>query len=207
MRYRGHEHHHESGLTSDIFDSTSYHDLLQSKVKVNGEELPFYFFSNPRDIALGLSTDGFAPFKKRKQTTWPIILFNYNLPPDVWIHMGNIIDLGTIPGPKKPKDANSFLFPAVQELSQLEQGVVAFESLSDSLFVMRAYLIRVFGDIPTVSMLMRMKGHNGTSPCCMCKIVGIRAVGEKTLYVPLDCQNLKCTSSEPTHYDPAALPL
>jgi Transposase family tnp2 len=101
--------------------------------------------------------------------------------------MGNIIDLGTIPGPKKPKDADSFLFLVVQKLSQLEQGVVAFDSLLDSLFVMCAYLIRVFGDIPAVSMLMRMKGHNGTPPCHMCKIMGIRAVREKTLYVPLDC--------------------
>jgi hypothetical protein len=121
--------------------------------------------------------------------------------------MGNIIDLGTTPGPKKPKDADSFLFLVVQELSQLEQGVVAFDSLSDSLFVMCTYLICVFGDIPAVSMLMHMKGHNSTSPCCMCKIMDIRAAGEKTLYVPLDHHNLECTSSEPTHYAAAALPL
>jgi len=119
MRYHAHEHHHTPGCMTDIFDSTSYCDLLNSKVAVDSKELPFCFFSDTRDITLGLSIDGFAPFKKQKQTTWPIILFNYNLPPDVWIHSGNIIDLGTMPGPKKPKDADSYLFPAVQELMQL----------------------------------------------------------------------------------------
>jgi Transposase family tnp2 len=209
MRYRAHEHYHTPGRMTDIFDSTSYRDLLNSKVTVDGKELPFCFFSDTRDIALGLSTDGFAPFKKRKQTTWPIILFNYNLPPDIRIHSGNIIDLGTMPGPKKPKDADSYLFPAVQELMQLEQGVTAFDTLSESLFVMRAYLIRVFGDIPAMSMLMRMKGHNGTCPCRMCDIIGIRAPGDKTLYVPLDRRNLGIdgTPAEHIRYDPTALPL
>jgi hypothetical protein len=100
-------------------------------------------------------------------------------------------------------------FPAVQELAQLEQGVTAFDSLLDSLFVMHAYLLRVFGDILAISMLMRMKGHNGTCPCRMCNITGIRAPGEKTLYVPLDHHNLVTAGApaEPTQYDPAALPL
>ena len=207
MRYRAHEHRHTPGMTSDIFDSTLYRDLLSTKVTTDGKDLPFYFFSDPRDIALGLSTDGFAPFKKRKQTTWPIILFNYNLPPDIRMHGRNVIDLGTIPGPKKPKDADSYLFPAVQELKQLEEGVVAYDSLADALFLMRAYLIRVFGDIPAVSMLMRMKGHNGTCPCRMCNIIGIRAPGDKTLYVPLDRRNLGADGVEPTQYNAAALPL
>ena len=80
---------------------------------IDNEELPHYFFSDARDIALGLSTDGFAPFKRKKQTKWPIILINYNLPPNVQSQIRNIILLGTIPGPKKPKDAVSYLFPTV----------------------------------------------------------------------------------------------
>ena len=40
------------------------------------------YFSGPRDIALGLSTDGFAPFKRHKSTAWPLVLFNYNLSPE-----------------------------------------------------------------------------------------------------------------------------
>jgi len=38
-----------------------------------------------------------------------LIIFNYNLPPDVRFHINNILALGVIPGPKKPIDADSFL--------------------------------------------------------------------------------------------------
>jgi hypothetical protein len=210
MRYRADEHEHIPGKTSDVFDSSDYRKLLGKNVTIDTETLPHYFFSDARDIAFGLSTDGFAPFKRRKQTTWPIILINYNLPPDVRSQIGNIIPLGTMPGPKKPKDADSYLFPAVQELLELERGVVAFDSLSDSLFTMHAYLIRVFGDIPAISMIMRMKGHNGTCPCRMCNITGVHAPGTKTLYVPLDRHCLypdDAPADLVTQYNPANLPL
>lgn len=121
----------------------------------------------------------------------------------------NFIPAGTIPGPHKPKDSDSFFFPAVQELAELERGVVAFDSLSDSLFTLHAYLIRVFGDIPAMSMIMRMKGHNGTCPCRLCNIIAIRAPGgPKTLYVPLDRRNLHAPGeAAPVSYDPSDLPM
>jgi hypothetical protein len=74
-----------------------------------GEEMPFNHFSDPRDIALGVLTDGFAPHKRRMKTCWPVVGFNYNLPPDVRFHQENIIPLGTIPRPKKPQDFDSFI--------------------------------------------------------------------------------------------------
>jgi hypothetical protein len=89
--------------------------------------------------------------------------------------MANIIKLDTILGPKKPKDADSYLFPAIQKLAQLKQGVTAFDSLSDALFMMHAYLLHVFRDILAISMLMHMKGHNSTCLYHMCNIIGIRA--------------------------------
>ena len=54
--------------------------------------------------------------------------------------------------------------------------------------MLHAYLIVVFGDIPAISMIMRMKGHNGISPCRMCKIQGIRIPSSwiTTHYVPLN---------------------
>ena len=78
MRYRA-EYVHEPGIIKDVFDGSHYQSLLKTVVPA-GESNPFFYFSDERDIALGLSTDGFGPFKKRKQTCWPIILFNYNIP-------------------------------------------------------------------------------------------------------------------------------
>ncbi|KAJ7191153.1 hypothetical protein GGX14DRAFT_381456 [Mycena pura] len=55
------------------------------------------------------------------------------------------------------------------------------------MFLLRAYLIRVFGDMPAMAKLMRMKGPNGLHPCRECNIEGIRDVagGGKTYYVPI----------------------
>jgi hypothetical protein len=111
-----------------------------------------------------------------------------------------------IPGPKKPSDFDSFLWPLVQELLQLEIGVSAFNEITKDVFLLHAYLIVVFGDIPAISMIMRMKGHNAISPCRMCTIKGVRipSLQVTTHYVPL-CRDGFPDSQE--QYDPCALPL
>jgi hypothetical protein len=115
-------------------------------------------------------TDDFGPFKKRKKTCWPIILFNYNLPPEICFWKKNCIHVATIPGPKKPWDWDSFCWPLTQELIQLEMGVKAFDTISCSIFLQHVYLILAFGDIPAMALIMRMKGQNGISPCRICDI-------------------------------------
>ena len=205
MQYRS-KHEDDPTKITDIFDGAHYHSLREMFITIGDEELPTWFFSDPRDIALGLSTDGFGPFKRRTKTAWPIILFNYNLPPEERFLKQNIISIGVIPGPKKPCDFDSFLWPLVQELLQLEIGVSAFDAITKVVFLLHAYLIVVFGDIPAVSMVMRMKGHNAISPCRMCTIKGIRIPSSQvtTHYVPL-CRDDFPDSQE--QYDASALPL
>jgi hypothetical protein len=64
MRYRAFEHNHNPGEVTDVFDSHIYRRLLGGKVVVNEKEYSHTYFSDPRDIALGLLTDGFGPFKR-----------------------------------------------------------------------------------------------------------------------------------------------
>lgn len=201
MNYRS-SYEHQPGTTADVFDSEHYRHLLRTRVTIEGEELPHRFFSQPTDIALGLSTDGFGPFKRRKQSCWPLLLFNYNLPPDVRFRLANVICLGVIPGPKQPKDTDSFLLPFVEECLQLEKGVPAFDKRSMQRFMLHVYLLLVFGDMPAIAKLMRMKGHNGYRPCRACEIVGISDPGStnKTYYTPLH-------RSGTGSYDPLHLPL
>ena len=133
MQYRP-KHQQNPTKMTDVFDSTHYHSLLETFVTISDEELPMWFFSDPRDIALGLSTDGFGPFKQCNKTAWPLIIFNYNLPPKEQFKKENIISLRTIPGPKKPSDMDSFLWPLVQELLQLMIGVSAFDAIAQVSF-------------------------------------------------------------------------
>jgi Transposase family tnp2 len=186
MQYRGRTHKHTPGVSTDTFDGTNYRSLREQNVVLHTEVYEHKYFEDQRDVALGLSTDGFSPFKRRKKTAWPLIIFNYNLPPEIRFHLENILALGIIPG--KPIDADSYLWPLVQELFRLAIGVRAFDILTSSLFPLRAFLITVFGDIPALAMIMRMKGHNAISPCRMCEIIGLRIPnsGATTHYVPLD---------------------
>jgi Transposase family tnp2. len=212
MKYRGHEHIHNPGNITDIHDGSVYRELLDKPVVVDGKELRHKYFSDSRDVALGLSTDGFAPFRRRKRTAWPLLLFNYNLPPELRFLAEYIICLGIIPGPKKPKDCDSFLWPVIEELLRLAVGVRAYDVLLSSLFALRAYIIVASGDIPAISMLMRIKGHNGFSPCRACKITGVRVPGSRaaTYYVPLDRSrhpDIRNSASATKKYDADNLPL
>ncbi len=182
MCYRA-EYVHRPGIIKDVFDGSHYQSLLKTTIP-GSETHPIFHFSNQWDIALGLSTDGFAPFKKRNKTCWPIILFNYNLPPEIHFQKKYCIHVATVPGPKKPWDWDSFCWPLAEELIQLEMGVKTFDAISLSLFLLHAYLILAFGDIPAMALIMHMKGQNGFSPCRICDIKGIR-FNSKTLYVPL----------------------
>ena len=202
MRYRA-ERVHEPGVVKDVFDSSHYQSLLNSIVPTDGTH-PFFYFSDGRDIALGLSTHGFAPFKRHDVTCWPIILFNYNLPPEICFQKGYCIHVGTIPGPKKPWDWDSYCWPLVQELIQLEVGVEAFDAISESIFLLHAYLILAFGDIPAMALIMRMKGQNGVSPCRICEIKGV-CFESRTHYVPL--RRDKIPGADPRRYDPHHLPV
>jgi len=205
MQYQS-KHKADPTKITDIFDGTHYHSLQEMFITIGAEELPTWCFSDPCNIALGLSADGFGPFKHRTKTAWPIILFNYNLPPKEHFLKQNIISIGVVPGPKKPCDFNSFLWPLVQELLWLEIGVSAFDVITKDIFFLHAYLIIVFGDIPAISMMMCIKGHNAISPCCMCTIKGVHipSLQVMTHYVPL-CRNGFPDSQE--QYNPCAFPL
>ena len=158
-------HIHNPTKATDILNGTHYTSLLGKYVTIDNEQLPIRFFSDPWDIALGLSTDGFGPFKHRNKAAWPLILFNYNLSPEEMFHKKHIIPLGSIPGPKKPLDLDSFLWPVVQELLKLEIGVLAFDALLWTTFTIHAYLIVVFGDIPAVLMVMRVEYNESYLVC------------------------------------------
>jgi hypothetical protein len=210
MAYRA-EYDHLPTVVKDVFDGVLYCNLLGKLVTpVGGPTQRHVYFEGATDVALGLSTDGYAPFCRRKKMAWPLIVFNYNLPPDVRFQLENVLCLGVIPGPRKPRDFDSFLWPLVLELLQLELGVPAVDARTGKRVELRAFLLFVFGDIPAVSMAMRMKGHNGRCPCRFCKIRGVRIPDSDntTHYVPLNRSRHPAVHAGGTvpSYDAHALP-
>lgn len=167
----------------DIFDSSIYRNLLEKQVVVNGQTQGHKYFSDPRDVALGISLDGVTYFSRRKHSVWPVILINYNLPPKVRTRCDRILCYGVIPGTVKNLD--SYLVPLHDELEELAKGVSTLDPWEEELFWQHVYLILGFGDYPGISKLTRMKGHNRLHPCQFCEILAVRVEGGKVYYVPL----------------------
>ena len=203
LRYRS-QFQHKKGEMTDIFDGAHYRSLRKEKLDSNR---PYCFFDDPRDIALGLSLDGFTLFKRRRKgnsTAWPLILVNYSLPPTIRTHLENIICVGVIPGPKQFKDLNSFLTPLLEELLELENGVETIDCSAgpfNKTFTLRAFLLLAFGDIPALTKLLGIKGHNAFSPCRTCKITGVKDTRPNShiYFVPLT------TPGEAEYWDPTHL--
>ena len=69
------------------------------------------------------STDGYQIFRQNRNDCWVILFINANLPPDIRVKRENLMISALIPGPKAPKNFNSFLQPLVDELKKLQGNV------------------------------------------------------------------------------------
>ncbi|KAK6782330.1 hypothetical protein RDI58_020126 [Solanum bulbocastanum] len=103
------------------------------------------FAKDPRNVWLGLSSDGLNPFGTMRNvySTWPMILVPYNLPP--WLCMKEeffILSL-LIPGQKGPKNnIDVFLEPLIEELNDLwSVGTETIDSFSNETFQLRVALM------------------------------------------------------------------
>ncbi|XP_073126852.1 uncharacterized protein [Henckelia pumila] len=129
------------------------------------------FASDPRNLRLGLATDGFNPFGdlSSRYSCWPVILVNYNLPPLMCMSKENLMLTLLIPGPKKPgNDIDVYLEPLVEDLKELwDTGVETYDAFSKSMFNMKAILMWTINDFPAYGNLAgcATKGKLGCPIC------------------------------------------
>lgn len=116
--------------------------------------------------------DGFQLVNRKNHTCTPVIFINLNLPPNERYRMSNVILSLIIPGPKKEKDLDSFLFPLVEEMDKLHEGIseVCDASMNYNI-TLKAWLILCTGDGPATASAMGTKiPGNAIAPCHMCEI-------------------------------------
>ncbi|XP_058787489.1 uncharacterized protein LOC131661866 isoform X2 [Vicia villosa] len=129
------------------------------------------FSSDPRNVRLGLASDGFNPFKTMtiSHSTWPVVLIPYNLPPWMCMKQPNFILSLLIPGPKGPgNNIDVYMQPLVEELKELwEIGVKTFDACKKESFQMRAAIMWTINDFPAYANLSgwSTKGRYAC-PCC-----------------------------------------
>ncbi|XP_074293337.1 uncharacterized protein LOC141620334 [Silene latifolia] len=115
------------------------------------------FASEPRNVRLGLCTDGFKPYGQfgKNYSCWSVILTPYNLPP--WLCMKKpfmFLSL-IVPGPKNPKkNLDVYLQPLIEELKDLwEVGIPAFDVSKKKNFQLKAALLWTINNFPAYGML------------------------------------------------------
>ena len=115
------------------------------------------FASEPRNVRLGLCTDGFNPFGhgSTPYSCWPVIVTPYNLPPELCMTSPYMFLTMIIPGPRNPKSKiDVYLQPLIDELQQLwSEGVWTFDASMNQNFNLRASLMWTIGDFPAYGML------------------------------------------------------
>ncbi|CAN1746087.1 hypothetical protein LINPERHAP1_LOCUS2678 [Linum perenne] len=128
------------------------------------------FASDPRNIRIGLATDGFNPFGNMSlsHSTWPIILMPYNTPPWECMKSTGMILSSIIPGKKVPdNDINIYLQPLINELKILWEGVEAYDAAKKEVFQLRASLMWTISDFPGLSVLSGWNTYTGQAcPTC-----------------------------------------
>ncbi|CAG8523147.1 33902_t:CDS:2 [Gigaspora margarita] len=149
----------ENSQFGDIFDANQYKSSVKSGL-----------FLDPCDVALTASTDGYQLFKKKQNDCWVILLLNANLLLFLRVKKENLMIVAIIPGPKSPKNFNSFLQPLIEELKCLEVGVPCYDALLQKTFILHSHILSWSGDIPAISKIIlacifstfTTKGYNST---------------------------------------------
>ena len=173
-----------------------------------------WFSQDPRNVRLGLATDGFNPFGTMSisYSMWPVVLVPYNMPP--WRCMKEMfVNLSLlIPGPRAPgKDIDIYLRPLIEELKELwHEGVQTFDVSTGENFRMHACVLWTINDFPAYGNLSGWS-TKGYKACPICNedtsSLGIRRkicyMGHRR-FLPLDhsCRRSKQYDGKTEHRPP-----
>ncbi|XP_068486941.1 uncharacterized protein [Phaseolus vulgaris] len=129
------------------------------------------FSSDPRNVRLGLATDGFNPYGNlsTSHSIWPVVLIPYNLPPWMCMKQSSFILSMIIPGKRAPgNDIDVYLQPLIEELKELwNTGVKTFDSYGNEVFDMHAAILWTISDFPGLGTLSGWNTHTGLA-CPRC---------------------------------------
>jgi hypothetical protein len=125
------------------------------------------------DIALQLSIDGAQLWPDHPSEVWVFIWVIHNLPPDLRYKKAFVIPVAIVPGPNKPGDIDSYLFPSLYHVAALQhEGLRVYNAYLDDI-IPRSIPLVIFStadSLGNVSM-SGMVEHSGKYGCCLhCKM-------------------------------------
>ena len=161
-----HQEFEESEIAPEIYD-----DILCGQTYLDAtKEAPI----DEYDTVLMLSIDGAQLYKNKKSDCWIYIWIILDLGPDERYKIRNILPGGIIPGPEKPKNLDSFLFPGLAHVSALQrEGLHIWDGYNRRRALAFIFLLLVLADAVAMAELSGSVGHHGRKGCrLLCGFVG-----------------------------------
>ena len=112
------------------------------------------------------------------------------------------IQLACLPGPKKPKDLDSFLRPIVDELLDLSKHGLIVRKSGRELCRAKVHLLMASGDIPAVAEMMHHSGHTSVYGCRICKVKGRHPLNSTNGMYFVDINSMMRTKTQLKNGDP-----
>ncbi|KAF8834607.1 hypothetical protein BDN67DRAFT_992628 [Paxillus ammoniavirescens] len=136
----------------------------------------------PDDIVVMVSLNGAQLYQSKESDCWIYVWVLLNMSPDKRYKKINVIPGGFIPGPNKPKNDDSFLFPSLHHVSALQkEGLMIWDAsrrddpVHETVFRSDIYLLYETADGPGLVYWDGMVGHCGKNGCRMyCGVRGRR---------------------------------
>ncbi|KAF7761992.1 hypothetical protein Agabi119p4_9984 [Agaricus bisporus var. burnettii] len=138
----------------DIFSGYDYAHLVKSGT-VDGNT-----------ILLMLSIDGAQLYEHRASDCWMLIWVILELSPALRYKKRYVLPAGIIPGPGKPKNLDTFLFPGLYHISALQrEGLRVWDAALNSVVSKRPQIFLDTADAPGMASISGIIGYKGARGC------------------------------------------
>jgi len=136
------------------------------------------------DMVVMFSMDGAQLYRNKQSDCWIGIWIIFNYSPDSRYKKNIVAPAFIIPGPNKPKNSDSYLFPSLHHLAALQiEGLPIWDSASNSTFVLKPFLALATADGPGMVYLNRLVSYHGKHGCRLyCGITGRHKPGGSHYY-------------------------
>jgi hypothetical protein len=167
-------HRNNNGEICDFQDGEVYAKAMQDR----------RFANEPRNLLLGLVTDGFLPFADdKKYSCWPLVITCYNFPPWARYLLGMTTLLGVVPGSRldgSKLNLQPFLQILVDEILFIDTvGLEVYDKHKGEYFTCHVKLVQSLSDMRGIDKLLDLTSVPATYPCFFCWIKGFKAGGQR----------------------------
>jgi len=139
---------------NDFFDGLEYLEAVQTG-KIKNE-----------DIVLMTSIDSVQLYRNKQLDCWMSIWVIFDRSPDTRYRKKYVLPGVVIPGPNKPKNLDSFMFPSYHHVAALQnEGLRIWNASTDRSYLSNLFVALGTADGPGLAYLNGLVGHHGKNGC------------------------------------------